>query len=131
MRTHTGDRPYECEVCQKRFARGGQLIQHQRTHTGKKPYICKVCDSSFTCSANLKLDMNRHLDIRNFVCDVCGKSFFRMDALRKHLNCYHKNVKTFHCNICDKMLKGHLPQHMRMHKQDKPHGCAHCGSRFA
>nr|CAI5826999.1 unnamed protein product [Callosobruchus analis] len=29
------------------------------------------------------------------------------------------------------MLKGHLPQHMRMHKQDKPHGCAHCGSRFA
>nr|CAI5827001.1 unnamed protein product [Callosobruchus analis] len=75
--------------------------------------------------------MNRHLDIRNFVCDVCGKSFFRRDALRKHLNCYHGNVKAFHCKICDKMLKGHLPQHMRMHKQDKPHGCAHCGSRFA
>ncbi|CAG9857600.1 unnamed protein product [Phyllotreta striolata] len=131
LRTHTGDRPYECPHCQKRFARGGQLIQHVRTHTGSKPYVCLVCRAGFTCSANLKLHMNRHLEIRDFVCDVCGKRFYRRDALRKHLTCYHAGVKAFRCRVCDKRLKGHLPQHMRIHERDKPHGCAHCGAKFA
>lgn len=130
LRTHTGDKPYECDRCKKRFARGSQLSQHMLTHTGYKPYTCLICQSSFTCSANLKFHMNRHMEIRNFVCDICGKCFFRRDALKKHVNCYHNNVKAFHCHICKKNLKGHLPQHMRIHRQDKPHGCAHCGARF-
>lgn len=101
----------------KRFARGGQLRQHMRTHTGCKPYVCPMCKAAFTCSANLKLHINRHLEIRDFVCDICGKKFFRKDALQKHLNCYHANVKAFHCKVCNKQLKGHLPQHMRIHKK--------------
>lgn len=130
MRTHTGDKPYECEYCNKKFARGGQLLQHLRTHTGSKPYECKICNATFTCGANLKLHMNRHMEIRNFVCDICGKSFFRRDALKKHLNCTHGNIRAFHCNICNKELKGHLPQHMRTHQKDRPHGCADCGATF-
>jgi hypothetical protein len=28
MRTHTGARPYECEICAKKFARPDQLNRH-------------------------------------------------------------------------------------------------------
>ncbi len=34
-RTHTGDKPYECDVCEKRFSESGNLLRHKRTHRGQ------------------------------------------------------------------------------------------------
>uniref|UniRef100_A0A6M2DLX0 C2H2-type domain-containing protein n=2 Tax=Xenopsylla cheopis TaxID=163159 RepID=A0A6M2DLX0_XENCH len=131
LRVHTGYKPYQCPNCPMRFARGGQLKQHSYTHSGLRPYKCKHCTATFTTSGNLKLHVNRHLEVRDYTCHQCGKSFIRPDALRKHLTCFHDNVKTFHCDICNKEFKGHLPQHLRTHFQEKPHGCSACGATFA
>nr|XP_031835190.1 uncharacterized protein LOC116428122 [Nomia melanderi]XP_031835191.1 uncharacterized protein LOC116428122 [Nomia melanderi] len=131
VRTHTGFKPYKCPECDKSFARGGQLVQHRRTHSQVKPYRCGLCSGTFTCAANLALHVKRHNGQKDHKCEICGRAFVRRDALKKHLECLHRDVKSFLCVICNKTFKGHLPQHMRTHARDRPHGCATCGQRFA
>jgi hypothetical protein len=43
-RTHTGEKAYECDVCNERFSGSGALTVHKRTHTGDRPYECDVCN---------------------------------------------------------------------------------------
>jgi KRAB domain-containing zinc finger protein len=43
MRSHTGDKPYKCRMCDHRTAQKGNMRIHERRHTGDKPYPCPLC----------------------------------------------------------------------------------------
>lgn len=49
QRTHSGARPYKCEICGHTATQAGHLITHMRTHTGEKPFACQItgCSSAF------------------------------------------------------------------------------------
>ena len=54
MRIHTKEKPYECDVCKKRFRHSGAFENHMRIHTNEKPCECDVCDKAFRQLSNLK-----------------------------------------------------------------------------
>ena len=40
MRTHTGEKPFKCDLCELRFARNSSMKRHQRIHSEEKPFPC-------------------------------------------------------------------------------------------
>lgn len=57
-----GEKPYHCpwEGCCWKFARSDELTRHYRKHTGQKPYECLLCQRAFSRSDHLALHMKRH-----------------------------------------------------------------------
>lgn len=50
---HTRLRPFKCHLCDKAFARQGDLQLHIRRHTGNKQFNCPECGKSFVTSCEL------------------------------------------------------------------------------
>nr|XP_020827524.1 zinc finger protein 300-like [Phascolarctos cinereus] len=153
---HTGENPFEYDVCWKTLRNREALSKHQRTHMGlkstqsdksfsddgicighqkshsqRKPFECGECGKSLTTRKTLTNHQRIHTGVKPFECKECGKAFLQKGYLNRHQRT-HTGVKPFECNECGKAfsIRTSLITHQRIHTGVKPFECNECGKAF-
>lgn len=61
LRQHTGERPYECDICKRAFRAHTQRTAHIKTvHLGIKPFKCDECGRNFSRKSHLQDHVKTH-----------------------------------------------------------------------
>ncbi|EHB10385.1 Zinc finger and BTB domain-containing protein 41 [Heterocephalus glaber] len=144
----------QCPKCDKTFDRIGKYESHTRVHTGEKPFECDVCHQRYSTKSNLTVHRKRHSSEREFpkkehkcpYCNklhaskktlakhvkrqICKKSFTRRPHLEEHM-ILHSQDKPFKCTYCEEHFKSRFA---RLKHQEKfhlgPFPCDICGRQF-
>lgn len=94
-----------CPICHKLLSHKSSLRNHQRTHTGQRPYVCEICSIGFKERYHLKKHtLYKHSDELHEQCPHCGKRFKDSTAVRAHTR-IHSDLRPFSCRRCGKTFK--------------------------
>ncbi|KAK7810795.1 hypothetical protein U0070_009500 [Myodes glareolus] len=126
----------QCPKCDKTFDRIGKYESHTRVHTGEKPFECDICHQRYSTKSNLTVHRKKHSNEVEFhkkehKCPYCNKLHASKKTLAKHVKRQHSQ-KIDNTLICKKSFtrRPHLEEHMILHSQDKPFKCTYCEEHF-
>ncbi|XP_056600562.1 zinc finger and BTB domain-containing protein 41 [Triplophysa dalaica] len=145
----TNKKTLKCPKCDKTFDRIGKYESHTRVHTGEKPFQCDICLQCYSTKSNLTVHKKKHesdvpIQKKDHQCPFCNKLHASRKTLGRHVKRFHpdhlqefltqkkKKSDGWKCDVCHKSFtrRPHLEEHMILHSQDKPFKCAYCDEYF-
>ncbi len=91
-------RKFVCRFCGVKMSSAGSLMRHNMLHTGEKPFKCNRCNRKFSRKDALKAhlvahekDSVKHTLPRPFVCTKCPASYTMRYNLIRHMRQCHQN----------------------------------------
>ncbi|XP_019959837.2 zinc finger and BTB domain-containing protein 40 isoform X1 [Paralichthys olivaceus] len=120
---------HKCSTCNKVFTSAVLLDKHKGTHTGAKPFSCDLCNKSYQQLSGLWYhNRTNHPDVfashtrqlKTLVqCDVCFKFFPSAASVAKHQASEHQGsaATALQCPYCPVVLGGEeeLQEHIGTH----------------
>ncbi|XP_061409142.1 zinc finger Y-chromosomal protein-like [Lethenteron reissneri] len=91
LSVHTKELPFKCRRCKKGFKQQSELKKHMKSHTGKKVYQCELCDYSTMDASGFKRHVvSIHTKAYPHRCQFCHKGFRRPSEKQHHVLKNHK-----------------------------------------
>ncbi|XP_056142893.1 zinc finger protein 665 [Lampris incognitus] len=161
-RKHTENmRSHQCSICGKIFKYSSLLHQHQYLHTGQKPFRCPECGKKFAFAQNMKAHCRQHRlhavnplassDEPSKQAPVPTHETVRGPG-KENTNQSVELKRVFNCPLCPQIsytaadLRAHMLIHEAEHEKlenrsksvneninkswEKGHTCPHCPSTF-
>ncbi|KAJ6649740.1 Zinc finger protein, partial [Pseudolycoriella hygida] len=135
MNLHLPEKPFQCEICLKKFNQKYCLKKHLETHENDhllKDFdgVCEICSKKFGTPSALKIHQAVHSTDKPHQCSYCFKKFRLIQNMKTHIGKVHID-KPYECTICQKKAFAtmeKLEEHREKHLAEKkvlPCGICH------